>query len=130
MNQKGITLLEVIVTAILIGLLASIATVGINQYLIGGNKRIATSDINTLAAATRLYLLDNYNPGEYPATVSGFDQTLVTLSYLPECPVDPFATSSADNHYLFALTTYNGSAAIRIYSRGPAESPVERFVQH
>jgi prepilin-type N-terminal cleavage/methylation domain-containing protein len=130
MNQKGITLLEVVVTAVLIGLLASIATLGINQYLTNGNKRIAASDINTLAAATSLYLLDHYGAGQYPDDVTGLDQTLVSLSYLPEYPVDPFATSSADDRYLFALTTYNGNTAIRIYSRGPTDSPVERFVQH
>jgi prepilin-type N-terminal cleavage/methylation domain-containing protein len=130
MNQKGITLLEVIITAILIGLLASIATVGINQYLLNGNKRIVASDLDTLAAATRLYLLDHYGSGEYPSDVSALDQTLVTQSYLPDLPVDPFASSSTDNHYLFASATYNGSVAIRIYGRGPEASPLERFVQH
>jgi prepilin-type N-terminal cleavage/methylation domain-containing protein len=130
MDPKGITLLEVIVTAILIGLLASIATLGINQYLINGNKRIAASDIATLAAATRLYLLDHYGSGQYPSTVDGLDQTLVSQSYLPECPVDPFAVNATDNHYIFASSTYNGSPAIRISSRGPAASPVERYVQH
>lgn len=121
MNERGISLLEVVITAVLLGLLAGVATFGVNQYLINGKKRIAQSDINTLAAATRLYLLDHPFPTSFNAA------TELVPRYLPELPKDPFAIGSAD--YGFEITTYDGSPAIRIFSQGPQDNPIQRYVK-
>jgi Tfp pilus assembly protein PilE len=125
MDEKGIGLLEVVVTVVLLSLLAAVATVGVNQYLINGKRRIAQSDLKTLAAATRLYLLEN----TFPASDADFvPATALVPKYLPELPPDPFGANATDT-YSFSVTTYNSNPAIRIYSQGPESSPAETYVQ-
>ncbi|HYH03923.1 MAG TPA: hypothetical protein VEC37_12530 [Bacillota bacterium] len=121
MNERGISLLEVVITAVLLGLLAGVATFSVNQYMINGKKRIAQSDINTLAAATRLYLMEHTFPASFNAA------TELVPQYLPELPKDPFTTNSAD--YGFEIITYDGSPTIRIFSRGPQDNPVQRYIR-
>jgi Tfp pilus assembly protein PilE len=125
MDEKGITLLEIVITVILMSLLAAVATVGVGQYLVNGKKRIAQSDLKTLAAATRLYLMEH----TFPASDAAFDPaTALVPKYLPELPPDPFGAAATDG-YSFSVTTHHSNPAIRIYSRGPEDSPEEIFVQ-
>lgn len=123
MNDRGISLLEVVVTTVLLGLLAGIATLSVGEYLNNGKKRIAESDIHTLTAATRLYLLDHAFPsGTFDAA------SALVPEYLPELPADPFS-ANAQGAYGFEITTLDGSPAIRIHSLGPSEDPVESYVK-
>jgi prepilin-type N-terminal cleavage/methylation domain-containing protein len=104
MSEKGMTLIEVLVTVIILTMLASIATLSVGFYLKEGKTRAAEGDLATLKAAVRLYLLDTGDP---PATLND-----LVPSYLPELPTDPF-TATAD--YKMAVDT----GGVYIYSVGP-----------
>lgn len=105
MSEKGMTLLEVLITVIILTMLASIATLSVGFYLNEGKTRIAEGDLSTLKAAARLHMLDTGNP---PDTLGD-----LTPSYLPELPNDPFV--SAPTSYLKATD----AVAMYIYSVGP-----------
>jgi prepilin-type N-terminal cleavage/methylation domain-containing protein len=104
MSEDGMTLIEVLVTVLIITMLASVATLSVHFYLNEGKTRIATGDLNTLKAAVRLYILDKGNAPTLPQLVP---------DYLPELPKDPFVTASTD----FLLAT--DATTIYIYSVGP-----------
>ncbi len=105
MSEKGMTLLEVLVTVIILTMLTSIATLSVGFYLNEGKTRVAEGDLATLKAAARLYILDTDNP---PATLND-----LVPDYLPELPDDPFA--AAGTSYKRATDATN----MYIYSIGP-----------
>lgn len=111
MDQRGISLIEVVVTAVIIALLASLATLSVDFYIKDGKTRIAEGDLATLASATRLYILDHGFPGSFVPS------TALVTAYLPELPVDPFASDGSV--YYFEIRSYGGSNQIYIGSRGP-----------
>ena len=111
MNRKGLTLVEVVLTALIVALLATVAVMSVNQFLIEGKTRAANGDLATLVAATRLYILDK----GFPTAFSASD--LVTEAYIPEIPVDPFSNSGA--HYVIEIRPVAGENRIFIGSRGP-----------
>jgi prepilin-type N-terminal cleavage/methylation domain-containing protein len=107
MSEKGMTLIEVLVTVLILSMLASIATLSVSFYLNEGKTRMAQGDLATLKAAVRLYILDK---GSVPADLN----TLVVTGYLPELPKDPFVAVSTDYRY-----DTSDPHNIYIYSVGP-----------
>lgn len=106
-DESGVTLIEVVVTSVIIGLLASVAAFGINAYLTNGKKRIVQGDLATLKTAVRLYILDNGFPDPFQP------QDLIDAKYLPDLPPDPFASDGGD--YIMAIR----GNKLYIGSRGP-----------
>ena len=106
-DESGVTLMEVVVTSVIVGLLAAMASFGISTYLTNGKKRVVQGDLATLKTAVRLYILDN----GFPGTFTG--QELVSSGYLPELLPDPFAKDSAN--YVLEIK----GNKIYIGSRGP-----------
>ena len=108
MSEKGMTLLEVLITVLILTMLASVATLSVGFYLKEGKSRIAEGDLATLKAAARLYILDKGNPPD--------DLNDLVPSYLPELPNDPFAsatanyklTSDTDRLYIYSVG-FNGT---------------------
>lgn len=88
MNEDGISLLEVIITTVIIGLLTSVAALSINHYLMLGKTKVVNADLITLSTAVRLYLKDNRR-----IPVSFNPATDLVPKYLPELPVDPFSSN-------------------------------------
>lgn len=113
MNEHGATLIEVILTATIIALLASVATLGVNLYITEGKQRIVQSDLASLKAAVRLYILDK----GFPATFT--PQTDLVDDYLPELPIDPFSRDGSG--YVMTLRQDPSDGQIKVYigSRGP-----------
>ncbi|HBE77784.1 MAG TPA: hypothetical protein DDW65_08360 [Firmicutes bacterium] len=105
MSEDGMTLIEVLVTVLIITMLASVATLSVHFYLNEGKTRIATGDLSTLKAAVRLYILDRGSVPTLPQLVP---------DYLPELPKDPFAAATAD----YCIDT-SDITTIYIYSIGP-----------
>lgn len=105
MSEKGMTLIEVVVTVIILTMLASIATLSVGFYLNEGKTRVAEGELATLKAAARLYILDR---GAAPSAL-----TDLIPAYLPELPDDPFA--AAGTSYKTATDATN----LYIYSIGP-----------
>ena len=111
-EQRGVSLLEVLITALMIGLLSAIVTLSVDYYLTDGKDRIVDGDLATLTAATRLYILDH----GFPAT---FDPTTALVpAYLPELPSDPYA--AANLIYVIQLRPDPADNITKIYigSRG------------
>lgn len=81
MNNKSVTLLEIIVVIIIIGILA---TLGLSQYTVFREKsfdRQAGSDLRIISAAERVALLESeVDPRQYvfpvPNTAAGINATL------------------------------------------------------
>lgn len=90
MNEDGISLLEVIITTVIIGLLTSIAALSVNHYLMLGKNKVVNADLTTISTAVRLYIKDNKG-----IPVSFNPVTDLVPKYLPELPLDPF--SSVEN---------------------------------
>ena len=105
MSEKGMTLLEVLITVLILTMLASVATLSVGFYLKEGKSRIAEGDLATLKAAARLYILDK---GNSPAVLDD-----LVPSYLPELPNDPFASAMAGYKMTVAVDM------MYIYSVGP-----------
>jgi prepilin-type N-terminal cleavage/methylation domain-containing protein len=109
MSDSGMTLIEVLVTVLILTMLTSIATLSVGYYINEGKTRIVNGDLATLKAAVRLYILDkNVIPSDFNL------QSLVP-DYLPELPKDPFAATSTD----YCLDATTDLQNIYIYSIGP-----------
>ena len=106
MHKKGFTLIEIMVVVFIIGLLASIVTVSVNQSRIRGRDARRISDLDTIRNAVEMFA--NQNNGTYPGT-SGTTYCSVTIGactgggatwltsvitggILSTSPVDPVAT--------------------------------------
>lgn len=105
MSEKGMTLLEVLITVIILTMLTSVATLSVGFYLNEGKTRVAEGDLATLKAAARLYLLDTGNP---PPTLDS-----LAPAYLPELPNDPFVSAAAN------YKSATDAGTMYIYSVGP-----------
>lgn len=112
-RQRGITLVEVILTAMIVSMLASVAALGVKQYLEDGKMQVVNADLATLKSAVRLFILDKGFPTSFnPATD-------LVPAYLPELETDPFSKDGSG--YVIGLRTDPISATQKIYigSRGP-----------
>ena len=132
-NQKGFTLIEVLLVVAIIAILAGIVILAINPTKQLGDTRNAQrqADVNTVLNAVYQYSIDNQ--GNIPTTVtstatsicatnaSSCTQTapapdLVNLSvlsangkYLVAIPHDPKTGDATDTHYNIKVDTANGN---------------------
>ncbi len=104
-SEKGMTLIEVLITVLILTMLTSIAVLSVGFYINEGKTRIAEGDLATLKAASRIYILDKETTP--PSLVN------LVNTYIPELPKDPFAAGTAD--YLLA----SDAGMLYIYSVGP-----------
>lgn len=98
-RRKGLTLVEMIVVLAIIALVAVMIVPNVIGRPDQARVTVAKTDLKTIAAALRMYRLDN---GDYPSTDQGL-QALVerpttepvpgnwnSEGYLPEAPRDPW----------------------------------------
>jgi prepilin-type N-terminal cleavage/methylation domain-containing protein len=77
--RKGFTLIEVLVVAVIVAILAAVAIPAYNGYIKSSKERVATNTSATVAAAMAAYYSEYQNPVltraimETRATYSGFD---------------------------------------------------------
>jgi prepilin-type N-terminal cleavage/methylation domain len=109
MSESGMTLIEVLVTVLILSMLTSIATLSVSFYMKEGKTRIVQGDLATLKAAVRLYILDK---GAIP---DDFNLQSLVPDYLPELPQDPFAAAATD----YCLDAATDPYTVFIYSVGP-----------
>lgn len=69
-NEKGFTLVELLVVLVILGLLVGIVGPRVVGYLGGAKSKTAKLQIENFAAAMDLYLID---AGSYPAQAQGLD---------------------------------------------------------
>ena len=101
-NQKGFTLLELLVVIGIIGLLASILVLNLTSARRRARDTKRVADVRNLQTATEDYFGKN---GKYPATLAN----LVTDGHIPVWPLDPLAptgttcTGNSDYCYYYAI---------------------------
>jgi prepilin-type N-terminal cleavage/methylation domain-containing protein len=134
-QNKGFTLLEILLVIAAIGILAAIVLVAINpnRQLAQARNLVRQADINTIQKALEQYLIDN---GRYPTSVSttpgyicntGTEQTGVTTTincnervdlrelvptYIAGIPKDPQATG-INTGYIVAINPDNNKVSIQ-----------------
>ncbi len=112
MQEKGFSLIEVILVTMMIALLATVAQIGITVYLTESKTQVANSHLSILKAALRLYILDQGMP-----TTLSLPNDLVP-QYLPELPFDPFASGELPYIIEIRVDPADGVDKIFVGSRG------------
>ncbi len=98
-DRAGLTLVEMIVVLAIIALVAVLIVPNVIGRPDEARVTVAKTDLKTIAAALRIYRLDN---GDYPTTEQGLKALVerpssppaprawATDGYLPEVPTDPW----------------------------------------
>ncbi|MFZ5943367.1 MAG: prepilin-type N-terminal cleavage/methylation domain-containing protein [Bacillota bacterium] len=106
-NQKGFTLVELLVVVVILGILATLAMQSIGDRSDDARKAKADADLRTLLSAIELYRVDT---GAYPATLSGLTSALVP-NYLKTLPnVTTYTVTSGEIDEI-VVTEGSGGAA-------------------
>jgi general secretion pathway protein G len=84
--NAGFSLIEIMVVIVIIGLLASVSTVSVIQFLDKGRVTTANSQMAEFQKALDLYRMET---GSYPATNKGF-KALLEKKLIKEIPKDPW----------------------------------------
>lgn len=95
LRRRAFTLTELMVVIVIIGLLASVATISVRTYMTHSRQNIARSEIATICNALELYLTTT---GRYPTTEEGIEiltqKTEKNVDgILTKMPVDPWGNS-------------------------------------
>ena len=126
-NQKGFTLIEIMVVVIIIGVLSAIVAPTVVTKLEDARIEAAKADIRIIATALKFYRVDNFS---YPTTEMGLEALVQKPSvvdapnwkaggYLDdsEVPTDPWG-----QEYLYLSPGPDGSEYY-VYSLGPDRRP-------
>ena len=103
-NEKGFTLIEILVVIGIIAILAAIVLVAINpaRQFAQANNTQRTSNVNAILNAVGQYMVDNN--GSIPTAITTSNQSVsdagadicgdLVPTYMPALPVDPTATTT------------------------------------
>lgn len=94
-RRRAFTLTELMVVIVIIGLLASVATISVRTYMTHSRQNIARSEIATVCNGLELYLTIQ---GRYPSNDEGIDILVQKTDKAPDgiltkLPVDPWGNS-------------------------------------
>lgn len=90
----GFTLIELIVTVVILGVLATIAIVSYQSYIVRENRQLAEHSLTAAASKMEQYYAQNGRytngsgawPGLFGESISGSSGTVYTLSLVPSTP--------------------------------------------
>lgn len=85
-NEKGFTLVEILIVVVILGILAAIV---IPQFSQAGDEARANSLAGNLQTMRSQLALYNVQEGGYPGTGAAFETAMVR-DYLQSVPVNPF----------------------------------------
>lgn len=81
MNNKGLTLIELLAVILIIGLLSGIGLISYNVFIDRARERVYESYENTMKAHTEIYLVDNSN--SIPTIGNSVNLSITTLGIDP-----------------------------------------------
>lgn len=113
-NDKGFTLIELMVVVVILGVLAAVAIPQFAGKSDTAKENAAKADLKTITNALEMYYFDNE---DYPdqttlGNLSGIDSDLVP-GYLKKLPVDPWG-----NQYQYQHTNNSGSYTLYSTNNG------------
>jgi len=111
-NEDGFTLVEVLVTLVIIGLLIGFVTVSVLPALDKGKTTRVEGDIAAIETALEMYNLDNFR---YPTEQEGLD-ALVESGFIKRLSDDPWGNA-------YEYRNPGEKAQIDIYSLGADGEP-------
>ncbi|HEY0633887.1 MAG TPA: type II secretion system major pseudopilin GspG [Gammaproteobacteria bacterium] len=124
-QQRGFTLIEIMVVVVILGILAAVVVPKVMDRPDAARVAKAQQDIRAIGGALDLYKLDNYN---YPSTDQGLEALVSKPSgspearnwkqggYLPSTPKDPWG-----NEYQYLSPGSHGE--VDIYTLGADGRP-------
>ena len=118
-NNKGFTLIEIMVVVIILGILTAIVAPNIIGRVGDAQITAAKQTIRSIESALRMYRLDNFN---YPSTEQGIEALTNKPNgqnarnwkgpYLDRVPDDPWG-----NKYLYMFPGLNGEFDVYTFGR-------------
>ena len=118
-DQKGFTLIELMIVIAIIGILAAIAIPQFNAYRKRSYNSSAIADLRNAATAQEAYYVDN-------STYCGTSSTLIGTTYglyLSDKVVYDISTATAST---YIMTSYHPSGSESYVIRGPGGSVSKR----
>jgi general secretion pathway protein G len=122
-NQKGFTLVELLIVLIILGLVASIAGPNVMKYLGSSKTKTTKLQIKEIESSLELFFLDT---GQYPSTTQGLNALIKSDGSISgwngpyfkkaELPIDPWG-----GEYLYRSPGEHG--VIDLYSLGSDQQP-------
>jgi type II secretory pathway pseudopilin PulG len=119
-KDAGITLIELVVTLIIVVIMASLAGFAINQYIMDGNDSKVQADVATLSAAMRMYILDHGFP-DGTVNLKNVLLPYLLISSTADLPKDPYSNPAAD--YIIERRLVGSDYQIYLGSRGHDGTP-------
>jgi prepilin-type N-terminal cleavage/methylation domain-containing protein len=96
LRTAGFTLVEIMVVVAIIGLLMSVATVGISRAVKSTQKRVCELNMGAVESAKQLWMLDNKKSDNDTATGDDLKPFLKNGAF-PTCPSGGTYTINANN---------------------------------
>ena len=120
-NNRGFTLLEVMVVIVILGILASMVVPNLMGSQERANMQKAVSDINALETSLSMYKMDNYN---YPSTEQGLE------ALVEETDIEPLPRRFSEGGYVkrlpndpwgneYQLLNPGENSTMDVFSMGP-----------
>ena len=72
-RRRAFTLVEIMVVVVILGILATTATVAVRDYLVSGKRNAAKSEIAQIVSALELFYVEN---DRYPTSDQGLEALL------------------------------------------------------